>query len=386
MTEIGSEQPNRLKEQVIRQPEHHQANPSRGNKTGTGRFRIGEAKIGKYKGSTEYLGRGIKAYEDEWNTDRNERISYNGLISEAIERAVKDKRNEVVIFDFGCGDGNAIRDFLANNNSSTMKLLSDHPEISVKFIGLTDTPRLSESPTQEELTSGRQLKSDDEEPTNVSARIDYYAVTAARTLEEYFVTHNIDSIDVAMAVQSLSYIPLKNFDSTLQSIISRLKVPESTFIAASYAKQVPGFRPNIIGIPNIDVRTQTYDASIPSTIRDRGARFDFPATDTEVEIQNLNSAFNMYKNLGVLTQQEIEEAIDNELPSRERLVNRARRRTPNIGQFYRTKDSRQHLSNVASLLLTRADNRLGSMRLEEIQEKRKIYLAACNQNMRNLLI
>ena len=96
-----------------------------------------------------------------------------------------------------------------------------------------------------------------------------------------------------MAVQSLSYIPLKNFDSTLQSIISRLKVPESTFIAASYAKQVPGFRPNIIGIPNIDVRTQTYDASIPSTIRDRGARFDFPATDTKAIDLNDDGKINI---------------------------------------------------------------------------------------------
>jgi hypothetical protein len=275
------------------------------------RSKLAEIKVGLYKGQTgrESIARGRGSYEYQWNREEGEDITYDGLIAAAIERAAVDGRDEVVMFDFGCGEGNAMHEFVQDANSEAMKSVKAHPDVKVKLIGLTDTTGLKDAPsTQEELAMGRELKSPDDEPTNLAARIDFYAVTAARTLEDYFVEHGIDTIDVGMAVQSLAYLPAKNFAATVDSITRRLQSPGSTFIAAPYSTQVPGFD-SYGGFPHLDVRTKMDGPSVQATIRDRGMRF-IRDRDIHEEVGNLEAALQKYVGLGRITEEQIDERIN----------------------------------------------------------------------------
>lgn len=319
------------------------------------RDKIKKVKTGVYKGLTgSYLRRGIEGYENAWNREGYEDVTYDQLVTSAIEQALADGRQEVVVFDFGCGEGNAMTTFLQDDQSEAMKKIKENPDLQLKLIGLTDTPGIEAS--DEVLASGKQLKSPNDEPINVSAQIDYYAVTAARTLENYFVEHDITSIDVAMAVQSLAYLPAKNFEATVASIASRLKSPNSTFIASAYTNQVPGF--DTYAYPSIDIQNFSREPGVRTTLQDGWTRFSDPNIDIEEEGTNLKSVIGRYVSMGVLSQAEVDKRIEQELKlSRTaKIKNALLRHKPQFEELYKADDPRNALGKVADLLSSGQEN------------------------------
>jgi len=339
-----------------------------------------KGKTGIYKGQigNDSIARGRRSYEDQWNRKEGEKISYDGLIVTAVERAAAEGRDEVIIFDFGCGEGNTMKEFVEDGNSEAIQSIKAHPDVKVKLIGLTDTTGLADAPSVQELAEGRELKSPDAEPTNLAAGIDFYAVTAARTLEDYFVAHGIDAIDVGMAIQSTAYLPAKNFAATMESITKRLLSPGSTFIAAPYATQVPGFD-SYGGLPRLDVRTKTDGPSIHASMRERGRRFLGDDINIPEEVRYLEAALQKYVQLGRITEEQIDEKINSYLPKSTQRVNRWRHRKPSIEQLITKFENPIAALGQVAYLMGVADQEFFANRQEKLLEQKKAALTTLKE-------
>lgn len=338
-------------------------------------------KVGIYKGQTgrESIARGRSSYEEQWNQKEGEHMTYDNIIATAIERAAVAGRDEVIMFDFGCGEGNTMKELVEDEHSEAMKSVKAHPDVKVKLIGLTDTVGLTNAPaTKEDVANGKNLKSPNEEPTNLSARIDFYAVTAARTLEDYFVAHGINAIDVGMAIQSLAYLPRKNFEATVESITRRLQSPGSIFIAAPYSTQVPGFD-YYGGHPRLDVRTKTDGPSVHATMHGRSMRFLGQDIDVQEEVKYLKIALQKYVGLGRITEEQIDERINSLLPRKTRASNRWHHRRPSVEQLITKAENPPVALGQIANLMDGADQEYFDARQEKLFEQKKAALTTLKE-------
>lgn len=358
-------------------------NPGGGIQAATAKTALPDRRTGGYRGSTgQYTRRDIQQYEYSWNLEpsvlkEKNRITFDGLIAGAIKRARDKGRNEVVIFDFGCGNSIAAREFLADPNSEAMKLIMSNPKIKVKLIGLTDTTDVDHaaSATQAELKAGEQLKSTDTEPRNLSGRVDYEYITAANTLEKYLRRQKINKIDVIMSAEALEYLPVPNFERTLRAMIGHLQTGGVLIGAYSPGRWIPGFvHAGDYPIINtlLDVRSKTAGPSLQATLRDTDMRFREEKIDIKREAKNLERALKMYVNLGVITQEEIDSKIITQSPKWMQTLNRMGV-PPRVGQLRLTRKRNARISRlrVLSFLLNKANHLYGQTKKKRSYCKKK---------------
>lgn len=323
-----------------------------------------------------------------FSSEQRPKISIDHVISSAIEAAIAHGRDEVVIFDFGCGRGDFFKSIIKGGENDilrqTTEMIRNHPNLRVKLLGLTDVTGLqARRMSDQELANGTDLKNPEAEPKNLSAHIDYYGVTAAQTLEKYLDSKGITTIDVAFAVQSLPYLPANNFEAVLETIIARLRPGIGTFASGPYASQVPGFFEEYTPYNYHDedfhfsnlIKKTPDRPSLQSTLREKGKRFTKPDADIHQEVALLQAAFEKYKELGVLSQEKIDENIDRLLPLATRGLNRVTNQHPKLEQLLGNKNDRTNLETIATALLSRAEHGLGEKRREQLREKKKAVLA-----------
>lgn len=279
-----------------------------------------DVKLNLYKGpGKDALQRGIKKYESYLRLEGGI-VDVKDLFVSTLEAARAAKRDMVTIFDFGCGEGNMIKELA--EDPEIMRVVQQYPDIQVSVVGLTDSAQLPDQPTDEEKINGRNIVLPEDAPENISGRIDFYAVTAARTLKQYFEKKGIESIDLAFAVQSLRYLPAKNFDEVVTTIADKL-VPSGRMLASHFSN--PPY-PSNGDYLSIQVRSTGSSPKTEASFFDRmtkqGDRLEFGSEEEVVqELAELQQALEYFRDKGVVSQARIDDTFDKLIPEETRLSN-----------------------------------------------------------------
>lgn len=348
--------------------------------------------------------------------DRQPRLDITATVVDAITAAAAQGRDEVVVFDFGCGQGCALEDVVQGRSPDIMDAVRANPDIKLRLIGLTDLPAIrAATMSPQELAAGKDIPLPEGSPPNVSAHIDYYPVTAARTLEKYFESRGIAEIDLALAVRSFRYLPSKNLELTLQSIAHRLRPQSGVLAARQYAGSPLGFvyQHSPLGYsPHLEYYqfdnqhrgggpgNRQRKPSLAATLIEKHLRFvgesaDAPAPNTDIrqEIGFLAAALQKYVTLNALRVEEIRTKIavyaapvgeDAGAPAPESIS--IQEMLEGLSARRSAEENRQVLGEVALQLLSRAELVLGDRRENQDFDKKYALLARLQAESQDLAV
>lgn len=345
-------------------------------------------RAGLYRGEMgKYLQRGINASEAEWSKDTDVgTFSFDDLLSSAIERSVANGKNEVVVFDFGCGDALVFKDLLAERGGEkALAMLRKHPNVQLKLIGVTDIGGLETKGFSDDLLPDNQHLSSIDPVLHIDAQVAYRSITASQTLENFFSEQHIHGIDLILATQSFPYLSPKNFDHVLHSMVAHLN-GGGALIAAPYATRAPGFkRGGLFGEPQLNIGYPIAEPSLKATLNDPTNRFIDETTEIATELDLLKKALKKYKDLGVLTDADIAKRINRYLPTRVRLTNLLTLKQPTIEQIPSGSNEKEYRSRLASIayLLDTAETNLGFKKMKEDEQQKQSILAHMQQALKD---
>lgn len=271
-----------------------------------------------YRGNSRN-GRGVAAIEAEFKTDLGN--DFDHFFSEQMQRAKMAGRNEITFLDIGSGeDGSLIIDSLSYLSSlpKTRNFLAKNREFKVLMVGLTDAPRPELHLKARPIVPSEPWDDDRNRVINerIYARNVYYSLTRAQTLEEFLRAQQIGVIDLVFSNQSLRYLSVNVFGEVVDSIVKKM-MPGGKFVAVGFHENLPGFLQSM----STGARSKRFDV--------RGLNFDEPtlkgmlklaSRDTtgfigyeglgslEDEWMALFKAWDLFKRLGVLTDQDLQEA------------------------------------------------------------------------------
>lgn len=239
--------------------------------------------------------------------------SLDTMITRSLEAAQQAGRSHATMVDIGSGDGGLIRNLLSDPQAGfqAREFLRTHPDFTMRLIGLTDASEakdhLRENPLNADTT---QL---DEENAAINTRIDahnyFYSLTRTQTLNDFFQTQDIDTVDFAVAIESLRYMSPVVFEEVMQATLARMP-SGAQFLATSFVGSHAGFtgskneRLNVQHIPpGVSRKSLLYDNNNRS---DRVAIQKGTLSGNQVAEQTaFDQAATTYQRLGVLTEEEI---------------------------------------------------------------------------------
>lgn len=301
-------------------------------------------KTGLYQGETgSYLSRGQKQCESEWNAESEKGFgpyTFDTLVLRRLQEALANGQDEVVILDFGCGEAALFNSFfeMPLADSPTLQFLQNNPKMKLKCIGVTDITGLQGLPDDVGLFSKIPLPLPAELSGQVEAFRVIYAVSAAQTMDQLLQHLEIEKIHLALATHSLNYLSTKTFKATLETLLTHLDERGAQFVAAPYDTRLPGFTSAMLGV-ELDV--QDSSKGISNILRQDKYKIYDEDVDFEKIVANLEKAFVTYQRLGVVSDQELQDAIAAFLPLGTKLLNGVRKKSPEIHQLLRLQGNSQ---------------------------------------------
>jgi hypothetical protein len=234
------------------------------------------------------------------------------FLAEQLVSAFNAGRSEAVLLDIGSGTGELFASFIQDYSmgKKSRAFLRTNPQFKVQMIGLTDSPTASHhlKVMPIELLDG-MLKEDSKRlQEQVEIRNVYYSLARGQSLNDFLKTQGIETIDLAVAIQSLRYLGPKVFEEVLQTVVS--KMPRGgKLIASGVSESVPGYDgacgdefyvpEKLIHPDRATRRSMLYWKGIEPGAAEK--------SDPEAEKEALEAAWQTYKRLGVLTDERIEE-------------------------------------------------------------------------------
>jgi hypothetical protein len=337
-------------------------------------------KIGIYNGEVgQFLSRKMQACENEWNADVEKGLgpySFDKLLFQGLENAEQSGKSEVLVLDFGCGEGELFKSFLQTppEESEALTFLNAHPNLKVKLVGITDIPGLKNLP--KDITSNSRLPIDVPESMSVNCeayRI-IYAVTAAQPLEDCFQANGISNIDLCVATHSLSYFSVKSFKEVLATLLGNLDPHGAQLVAAQYNTRQPGFKSdNFLGT-KLDISPQK-NSGTQEGLKNNWGRLYYPDIDIQQEIAVIQKAVDVYIRLGVLTDEAVHEAITPHIPLKTRVVNFLQKKPPRLDQIS-TRDQEDVILSLRSVtqVLAKAESALFTKQHAILEQGKKEVL------------
>lgn len=342
-----------------------------------------QEKVGIYKGETgKYLNRRVQACEAEWNAEKDKGFgpySFDNLVLGRLQAALGRGQKEVLIFDFGCGEGGLLLDFLqgSDGNSQALQFLQSHPELKLRYVGLTDSSGLRHLPSEAKLHTRLPLSLPDAAPANIEAYRVIYAVTAVQTLEKFLAAEHLDNVDLGVATQSLNYLSSLVFQPTLDSLFKRMAMPGSQFVAAPYDTRLPGFRSIMAGV-ELDARAR--DQGLSNRLRSDRLKVYGEGVNFSEIAAHLEQALQLYVRLGMVEEQEMRAKIHECLPRWLRLRNLLRKQQPQFHQLL-VLDNKKKRMVFSSLIsrLTFSENELYRRKQSKVSAQKHAILAQIQQ-------
>jgi hypothetical protein len=234
--------------------------------------------------------------------------TFDVILLSHLERVKSEGRNEFTLIDIGSGKGSLLAGILSETKSvqRSRKFFADNPDFMLRIRGLTDSPSPDKHNKETELAVDEEsLTIDDRE---VNRRIDaqniHWSLTRNQTLNAFCTTHGVENIDLAMATESLMYLPLPIFREVLEATLARMK-PGAQLITTAIAGAPPGFaevnqRFNHILPPGGEAELWKDLIRKPTLLTSDG--FEHSREDEEAAV---GRAISFYKNLGALTDTDI---------------------------------------------------------------------------------
>ncbi len=264
-----------------------------------------------YTGPTEprSFNRSIAASEERWKKEDMRIPSFDGLIVARLEQAKTEGRETLQVVDIGSGEAGIFHDFFDNPNAcvETKAFLRENPTMKIHMFGLTDARDEQEFNTSipiEARDPGNPLCS------QVKAENSFYTLTSSQTLANFLRLNNISNVDIFLATVSLTYMGPATFKQVLSDAIEHLR-PGGRLIASSYADLPPGYHLDDSTFIELNVPdAYKADSSLGKTIVEAGAGIFNSSRDPKIEEENIYRAIELFKKLGVLTEEEIVETRD----------------------------------------------------------------------------
>lgn len=289
-------------------------------------------------------------------------LSFDMALSRRLESMVKEGRTEATVLDIGSGEGGLMRSFLTDPEFcvNSKSILRSHPSIKLRFVGLTDAPvpslHLTEKPLKADISgldAGTLLLNE-----RVTAQNFYYSMTKKQTLEQFLHSKSVESIDVALAIETLRYLSPRVFEEVITTVMRRMQ-SGGEFIATSFVESIPGFR----GVSNeqLDIHAIPEGVSRKSMLEENTSQFTKGAIkraqqegDLDTEMQAFEQAAATYKRLGVLTGEDIQSVQEN------------------LDKDYRNKhlNPREKLFLLANITLSMGFNNLRKQKLDKLIEQK----------------
>lgn len=255
--------------------------------------------------------RTIASCEHAWNKERLIG-SFDSLLARQLLIAKDEGRENVTVIDIGSGDAMLFQNFVSNPTlcPETEKILKSNPKLKLKLVGITD------SPTTQEMFVKKQFFSPTDLAEQISCWNEYYSLTATQTLDTILNKEGIENVDLALSTWCFTYMGPKNFEITLNSVIAHLRPNGGFMVAAAYAEQeIPGFIRKDPSLPHdLDVRNIVDDESAANLLKvalqDSHMRFYTRGADLDKEERGLELAEKRLIEMGVVTDPDIKEAIE----------------------------------------------------------------------------
>lgn len=212
--------------------------------------------VGRYnirQTSTEEHGRGIKATDQEWQTEKEISLpGYDAALAEQIELAIARGDTQLVVVDIGCGREGLIEDSINNSHllQKTSALLKAHPEFKIRFLGLLDAKKPEEFGTHTTLFN--------KATPNLSAETYKYTLTTQQTVADFLNGVEVQQVGLILATWSLAYMGGNTFQKVLEDSLAAL-VPQGKMLVHGYLNKHPGYG-MYNRIPKLDTRGINKDS------------------------------------------------------------------------------------------------------------------------------
>jgi len=278
----------------------------------------------RYFGSKRriYTARGVREVESVFRRPGE----FDNILHGQLESALQAGRSEIVVLDIGSGEGELFADFLRNPKvgKKSRAFLGAHPEFKVRMLGLTDSPN-TESHLRGKPVNVNENKLDDESKRLKREQLEiknvYYTLTRTKTLAKFLQAQNVDTVDFALATCSLMYFSPKVYEEVLQTTVGRMS-RGGKFVASLIKPSFYDLFPNFAAIDFDEIgdmpvgdsaasrwliRVNTEGRSIKDVEKDVAIHTG-EQRDIEEEKRALAAACETYQRIGVLTEDDINQA------------------------------------------------------------------------------
>lgn len=237
---------------------------------------------------------------------------FDDFLVEQLNLAFDSGRPEAVLLDIGSGTGELFASFIQDHSMGkrSRAFLATHPDFKVRMIGLTDSPTPDRHLTQMpvEVLDGMLKDESKRLQEQVEIKNVYYSLARGQSLSGFLKTQGVETIDLALATQSLRYLGPKVFEEVLQTVVSMMP-KGGKLVGAGVLESIPGYDgpcgdefyiPEEFIHPDRATRkSMLYWKGIEPGAAEK--------SDPEAEKEALEAAWQTYKRLGVLTDERIEE-------------------------------------------------------------------------------
>lgn len=142
-------------------------------------------------------------------------VNIDWLLSEMAERV--PQTSELTIIDIGSGDGAFIGGLTDSKQVPEFLSRIQRRDLRARAIGFTDSP----SPDQlYKPVEGFEPKANE----SIETGNYYFTLTASQTLKKFLEKQEIEEVNFFLASQSLMYVSANIFESTVDQMVSKLKL------------------------------------------------------------------------------------------------------------------------------------------------------------------
>ncbi len=182
--------------------------------------------------------RGLSAFEHHMRYSFPTFPEIDITLRKSLERAKKSGRKQVIVVDLGAGYGNFTRDFLTSPSKSRRcrgLLRGQSMDSTLRFVSVTDAETeddfLKETVFPESLTPENEM---------IQAVSIGYSITTSQSINKLFEHLDIDSVDLVVASNFMSYLRPPLFRAVIQDIIEKLE-PKGKFIIYGYTRMAGSY-------------------------------------------------------------------------------------------------------------------------------------------------
>lgn len=234
--------------------------------------------------------------------------TFDVILLSHLERVRAAGRNELTLIDIGSGKGSLLAGILSETNSvkKSREFLADNPDFALRVRGLTDSPSPDKHNKETELAVDEESLSPGDREVNkqIDAQNIHWSLTRNQTLNAFCASHGVENIDLAMATESLMYLPLPIFREVLEATLARMK-PGAQLITTAIAGAPPGFaevNQRFNHIPSPEGETELWKDLLRNPKMLTGGDFNHSREEEEAAVAK---AIGLYKTLGALTDADI---------------------------------------------------------------------------------